>query len=109
MLILAYGRGEWAVSQKPKLIRYLHPLPIFLLIFLAFLVGACFVWAKEENPGRFFPVICFKLPITGTTVKGKLFSISLEGSSYRKSTVDGCSHLCTHNNMLAQWRMVNQR
>ena len=94
---------------KPKLIRYLHSLPIFLLIFLAFLVGACFVWAKEENPGRFFAVICFKLPITGTTVKGKLFSISLEGSSYRKSTVHGCSHLCTHNNMLAQWRMVNQR
>ena len=64
---------------------------------------------RKEIQDDFFPVICFKLPITGTAVKGKLSSISLEGLSYGESTVDDCSHLCTHNNMLAPWRMLNQR
>ena len=34
-----------------------------------------------------FPVICFKLLITQTPDNFKLFSISLEGSSYRELTV----------------------
>ena len=51
-----------SVSIPIYFVGYLPFLPIHLLISL-------------------LPVICFKLPITGT------FSISLEGSSYRESTV----------------------
>ena len=52
MLMLAWGRGRWAVSQKPKLILIFCFVFVLPLVLKEFRNGSCYCLSKTFNPKK---------------------------------------------------------